>query len=149
MSEKTVHDLYNELCIDTDITYEEFEKLVLDKVTRMDGLCDPETAASLVLHDMGIEPLSIKTAEVTEGNTLEVPGAREEKFITYTQIYDIRTKVGAEVDSKQNIKPYAQVEITRKLVDGDEVYDLIHADMQRGLEEVQQAITEVLSRGGQ
>lgn len=74
---------------------------------------------------------------------------RDEKFITYTQTYEIRTKVGAEVDSKGNIKPAAQVEITRKLENGEEVYDLIHADMQRGLEEVQAAITEVLNRSGQ
>jgi hypothetical protein len=141
MSEKTVRDLYNELCTKTDITYDDFEKLVLDKVALMDGLCDTKTAVSLVLHDQGIEHVTKKTPDV--------PGNREEKFITYTQTYDIRTKVGAEVDSKGNIKPAAQVEITRKLVDGEEVYDLVHADMQRGLEEVQQAIQEVLSRGGQ
>jgi hypothetical protein len=72
-----------------------------------------------------------------------------ERKITYTQIYDIRTKVGAEVDSKGNIKPSAQVEITRKLENGEEIYELIHADMERGLEEVQAAINEVLKRGGQ
>jgi hypothetical protein len=72
-----------------------------------------------------------------------------ERKITFTQIYDIRTKVGAEVDSKGNIKPSAQVEITRKLENGEEIYELIHADMERGLEEVQAAINEVLKRGGQ
>ena len=149
MSKKTVRDIYNELCIDTDISYEDFEKFVLAKAEAMDGLCDLEKAASLVLHDLGITPITKETAEVTEGNTLDVPGAREEKFITYTQTYDIRTKVGAEVDSKGNIKPAAQVEITRKLVDGDEVYELIHADMERGLEEVQEAIRKVLQAGGQ
>jgi len=72
-----------------------------------------------------------------------------ERKITFTQIYDIRTKVGAEVDSKGNIKPSAQVEITRKLENGEDIYELIHADMERGLEEVQAAINEVLKRGGQ
>ncbi|WP_292469577.1 hypothetical protein, partial [Methanolobus sp.] len=57
-----------------------------------------------------------------------------ERKITFTQIYDIRTKVGAEVDSKGNIKPSAQVEITRKLENGEDIYELIHADMERGLE---------------
>jgi len=147
MSEKTVRGIYYEMYLEKEITYEEFEKLVLEKVEQMSGLCDTETAVSLVLHDQGIEPIT-KIIQET-GNTLDVPGNREEKFITYTQTYDIRTKVSAEVDSKMNVKPAAQVEITRKLVDGDEVYDLIHADMQRGLEEVQQAIQEALSRGGQ
>lgn len=73
---------------------------------------------------------------------------REEKFVTYTQAYEIRTKVGAEVDSKGNIKPSAQVEITRKLESGAEVYELIHADMERGLEEVQAAIRAVLAGQG-
>lgn len=71
-----------------------------------------------------------------------------EQHITYTQTYEIRTKVGAEVDSKGQVKPSAQVEVTRKLENGDDLYTLIHADMQRGLEEVQAAITEVLKRGG-
>lgn len=72
----------------------------------------------------------------------------KEEFVTYTQSYEIRTKVGAEVDSKGNIKPSAQVEITRKLESGAEVYELIHADMERGLEEVQAAIRAVLAGQG-
>lgn len=70
------------------------------------------------------------------------------EHIIYTQVYEIRTKVGAEVDSKGNIKPSAQVEITRKLESGAEIYELIHADMERGLEEVQAAIRAVLAGQG-
>ena len=77
------------------------------------------------------------------------PVIEQEQSISYTQTYEIRTKVGAEVDSKGNIKPAAQVEITRKLEDGEDIYTLIHADMARGLEEVQTAINAVLQAGGQ
>jgi hypothetical protein len=88
-------------------------------------------------------------AEVPPMKVQIVPTLEQEQRITYTQTYEIRTKVGAEIDSKGNIKPAAQVEITRKLDNGEEVYELIHADMARGLEEVQAAINEVLKRGGQ
>jgi hypothetical protein len=88
-------------------------------------------------------------SEMPQMNVRIVPTLEQEQSITYTQTYEIRTKVGAEIDSKGNIKPAAQVEITRKLENGEEVYELIHADMARGLEEVQAAISEVLKRGGQ
>lgn len=64
----------------------------------------------------------------------------------YIQPYECSTKVGAEVDSKGNIKPNAQVTITRKFEDGNEMVDCIHADVSRGVEEVTNAIKEVLER---
>jgi len=84
-------------------------------------------------------------------NVLKASAAKRntEQRITYTQAYEISTKVAAEVDSKGNIKPSAQVTITRKLEDGEEIRELIHADVLRGLEEVRFAIDEVLKRGGQ
>ncbi|WP_407356773.1 hypothetical protein [Methanolobus sp. WCC5] len=88
-------------------------------------------------------------AEMSPMHMRIVPTIEQEQRISYTQTYEIRTKVGAEVDSKGNIKPAAQVEITRKLEDGEEIYTLIHADMARGLEEVQTAINAVLQAGGQ
>jgi hypothetical protein len=123
-----------------DIGYDEFRELVDQKSETMNGLCGLDTAAMMVIHDLGgWLPADDKKPDLQSS----------ERCIKYTQIYEISTGVSAEVDSKGNIKPAAQVEITRKLVDGEEVYDLVHADMQRGLEEVQQAIQEVLSRGGQ
>ena len=72
----------------------------------------------------------------------------EQQLITYTQAYEISTKVGAEVDSKGNVKPHAQVSITRRLESGDQISELIEADIYRGIEETMEAINRVL-RGGQ
>ena len=72
----------------------------------------------------------------------------EQQLITYTQRYEISTKVGAEVDSKGNIKPHVQVSITRRLESGDQISELIEADVSRGVEETMEAINRVL-RGGQ
>nr|WP_319507369.1 hypothetical protein [uncultured Methanolobus sp.] len=72
-----------------------------------------------------------------------------ETRIVYTQAYDISTRVGAEVDSKGNIKPNAQITISRKLDNGDDIKDLIHADISRGVEEVMIAIDDILKRGAQ
>ena len=73
---------------------------------------------------------------------------KEEKNVTYTQAYEISTKVGAEVDSKGNVKPHAQVQITRRLESGDEIAELIHADISRGIEESMDAIREIQKRAG-
>ncbi|MDP2215767.1 MAG: hypothetical protein Q8J68_00525 [Methanolobus sp.] len=72
-----------------------------------------------------------------------------ETRIVYTQGYEISTKIGAEIDSKGNIKPNAQVTISRRLESGDEIRELIHADVSRGVEEVMTAINEILKRGAQ
>ncbi|TGC11574.1 hypothetical protein [Methanolobus halotolerans] len=72
-----------------------------------------------------------------------------ETRIAYTQAYEIFTKVGAEVDSKGNIKPNAQISICRRLESGDEIKELIHADISRGIEEVMIAIHDILKRGAQ
>ncbi|TGC07408.1 hypothetical protein [Methanolobus halotolerans] len=72
-----------------------------------------------------------------------------ETRIIYTQGYDISTKIGAEVDSKGNIKPNAQITISRRLENGDEIRELIHADVSRGVEEVVNAIDDILKRGVQ
>jgi hypothetical protein len=70
-----------------------------------------------------------------------------ETRIVYIQAYEISTKVGAEVDSKGNIKPNAHVSICRKLESGDEIRELIHADVSRGIEEVIGAVDDILKRG--
>ena len=82
-------------------------------------------------------------------DTLPNPASKigSETRIIYTQGYEISTKVGAEVDSKGNIKPNAQITISRKLENGDEIRELIHADVSRGVEEVMLAIDEMLKRG--
>lgn len=69
--------------------------------------------------------------------------------ITYTQAYEITTKVGVEVDSKGNVKPNAQVTIMRRLESGEEISELIHADISRGIEETVEAIEEVRRRSSQ
>lgn len=70
----------------------------------------------------------------------------EETRFTYTQAYQISTRVSADVDSKGNVKPGARVEITRRLENSDDIVDLIEADIDRGVEEVTEAIQEVLRR---
>jgi hypothetical protein len=70
----------------------------------------------------------------------------EETRFTYTQGYAISTRVSADVDSKGNVKPGARVEITRRLENSDEIVDLIEADISRGVDEVTEAIQEVLRR---
>jgi|GEM_PF-2690671 len=82
-------------------------------------------------------------------DTLPNPASKigSETRIIYTQGYEISTKVGAEVDSKGNIKPNAQITISRKLENSDEIRELIHADVSRGVEEVMLAIDEMLKRG--
>lgn len=84
-------------------------------------------------------------------DTLPNPASEmsSETRIIYTQSYEISTKIGAEIDSKGNIKPNAQVTISRKLENGDEIRELIHADVSRGVEEVVNAIDEILKRGAQ
>ncbi|WP_319507175.1 hypothetical protein [uncultured Methanolobus sp.] len=67
--------------------------------------------------------------------------------IIYTQGYEISTKIGAEIDSKGNIKPNAQITISRKLEQDDQIRELIHADVSRGVEEVMLAIDEILKGG--
>lgn len=66
--------------------------------------------------------------------------------IAYTQPYEISTKVSAEVDSKGNVKPSAQITISRKLEDENDITELIHADISRGVEEVTRAIDEILAK---
>lgn len=63
---------------------------------------------------------------------------------TDVEKYLISTSVGADVDSKGNIKPNAKVNITRKLEDDTELVELIQADISRGVEEVTRAINEIL-----
>lgn len=134
--------IFLESGLEDEMTFIDFQNLVNDKCEKMSGLCDVSTAAKMVVKDLGG---SLRKEASVQG-TLSAPTS--EKHITYTQTYDIRTKVGAEVDSKGNIKPSAQVEITRKLESGEDIYTLIHADMTRGLEEVQAAINEVLQKAG-
>lgn len=68
--------------------------------------------------------------------------------ITYTQAYDISTRVSADVDSKGMIKPSARVEISRRLESGDQITELIHADIERGVEEVMAGIEGIRKKVG-
>lgn len=127
-------------CPDLDIGYDEFKELVVQKFEKMNGLCGLDTAAMMVIHDLGGGlPADDKKPDRQSS----------ERCIKYTQIYEISTRVSADVDSKGNIKPGARVEITRKLENGDHIEELIHADISRGVEEVHEAIQEVLNRGVQ
>ena len=90
--------------------------------------------------------MSEEDVEYHERDIERMNTKRELKNVTYTQAYEISTKVGAEVDSKGNIKPNAQVQITRRLESGDEIAELIHADISRGVEECMIAIREVLAK---
>ncbi|WP_094226949.1 hypothetical protein [Methanolobus psychrotolerans] len=147
MANEAIQVLFVESGLEETLTYTEF----LDRTiqTREDiGDIDIVAAARAVIKILGG---SLREAhdEHVEPVELEFPYSVNTQFITHTQTYEISTKVGAEVDSKGNIKPSAQVTISRKLESGEEVYELIHADMKRGLEEISSAIAEVLKRGGQ
>jgi Single-stranded DNA-binding replication protein A (RPA), large (70 kD) subunit and related ssDNA-binding proteins len=75
-------DIYDEL--DTDVSREEFESAVEDKVDQMGGLADEETAAKLIAHELRDE-------EVKGIADIE-PGMDEAKFLAKVlQIGDRRT----------------------------------------------------------
>lgn len=63
---------------------------------------------------------------------------------TDVERYMISTSVGADVDSKGNIKPSAKVNITRKLEDDSQIVELIEADISRGIDEVMRAIKGIM-----
>jgi len=89
----------------------------------------------------------LEDEQIEEGNYSFTLQPTESWNIThYSQPYECSTKIGAEVDSKGNIKPTAQVTISRKFEDGNEIVDCIHADVSRGIEEVTEAITEILEK---
>ena len=67
--------------------------------------------------------------------------------LEYVQPFETSVKVGAEVDSKGNVKPNAEVKITRKLVSGDQVYECVFMDLDNGIENVKMAIKRVLGNG--
>ncbi|CCC39461.1 single-stranded DNA binding protein [Haloquadratum walsbyi] len=75
-------DIYDEL--DTDVSREEFESAVEDKVEQMGGLADEETAAKLIAHELRNEEV--------EGVADIEPGMDEAKFLAKVlQIGDCRT----------------------------------------------------------
>jgi replication factor A1 len=66
-----IEDVYEDL--DTDVTFEEFEAAVHDKVEQMGGLADEETAAMLIAHELEDEEVS-GIADIE-------PGMDEVKFL--------------------------------------------------------------------
>jgi len=85
-----------------------------------------------------------KENPIQELDQVELPATEQWNITHYSQPYECSTKIGAEVDSKGNIKPNAQVTITRKFEGEGEIVDCIHADVSRGVEEVTEAIKEVI-----
>jgi hypothetical protein len=68
---------------------------------------------------------------------------------TNTQPYETRVKTGIDVDSKGNLKPSCEITITRRLENGDQITELIQADIQRGIDETMHAVQDMLQRGKQ
>lgn len=68
----------------------------------------------------------------------------ETQTITYAEPIEISTKVGAEVDSKGNVKPHAEVVIKRKLESDCDVFVIISEDIRECIDRVQQAVAEML-----
>lgn len=68
----------------------------------------------------------------------------ETQTITYAEPIEISTKVGAEVDSKGNVKPHAEVVIKRKLESDCDVFVIISEDIRECIDRVQQAVGEML-----
>ena len=64
--------------------------------------------------------------------------------ITYAEPIEISTKVGAEVDSKGNVKPHAEVVIKRKLESDCDVFVIISEDIRECIDRVKQAVDEML-----
>lgn len=81
--------------------------------------------------------------EVTEN---EVNPVRAESVIRHEQPYEITTDIGVKYSAKGEIQPEANVKIHRKLVDGNEIDELIKADWSRGVEEVMAAIEDIKKR---
>ena len=65
--------------------------------------------------------------------------------ITYAEPIEISTKVGAEVDSKGNVKPHAEVVIKRKLESDCDVFVIISDDIRECMDKVQQVVHEMMS----
>ena len=77
-----IEDVYADL--DTDVSFEEFEQAVNEKVEQMGGLADEETAAMLIAHELRDE-------EVTGISDIE-PGMEEVKFLAkVTGVGELRT----------------------------------------------------------
>lgn len=77
-----IEDVYADL--DTDVSFEEFEEAVSEKVEQMGGLADEETAAMLIAHELRDE-------EVTGISDIE-PGMDEVKFLAkVTGVGELRT----------------------------------------------------------
>ncbi len=80
--------------------------------------------------------------------SITLPLTAIEQRIINAQPYEISTKVGAEMDRKGQLKPNAEVKITRRLESDKEISELIHADLSRGVEECMLSINEILKRRG-
>ena len=64
--------------------------------------------------------------------------------ITYAEPIEISTKVGADVDSKGNVKPHAEVTIRRKLESDCDVFEIISDDIHECMKQVQQTVNNML-----
>lgn len=69
-----------------------------------------------------------------------------EQIIVHAEPYEIKTKVVVETDSKMQVKPNAEVSITRHLEKSDTISDLIKADLSRSVEECVAAVNDILKR---
>lgn len=68
--------------------------------------------------------------------------------ITYAEPIEISTKVGADVDSKGNVKPHAEISIKRKLESDCDVFAIISDDVRECMDKVQQTVYEMLAGDG-
>lgn len=68
----------------------------------------------------------------------------ETQTITYAEPIEVSTKVGAEVDSKGNVKPHAEITIKRKLESDCDVFAIISDDIRECMDKVQQVVYEMM-----
>jgi len=71
----------------------------------------------------------------------------EKQIFEYAQPHEVRTKVGAEVDSKGRVKPYAEIMVIQKLTDNTTIKQTILENIAFELAEVKKAINQMLEEG--
>lgn len=79
----------------------------------------------------------------------ETPVNEMRTTVVHTEPIETTVKIGAEVDSKGNTKPHADITIHRKLPAGADIETIIVDDIVRGVAEVRKVIAEFVFQGQQ
>lgn len=70
----------------------------------------------------------------------------ETQLIVHAEPYEITTDTSCKFTASGVPQPEASVKITRHLENGDTISDLIHADLERGVEEVMIAVKAMFAK---